>query len=118
METVEMIAALLPLRDNLSCLPLERMAMISETDPKMYGRTTGKTNSEKTDRTARLIAVRDRLSPGERRMAFPPCSCAAAANGRQLGSFSWLKYTESFGKCKRPMSVFYEIPKCVFLGCT
>ena len=58
-------------RDNYGGPPLEIMASMSDTDPKIYGNTTGKVSVEKIARTARLMEVRVSLSLGDCIIFYP-----------------------------------------------
>ena len=58
------MAAVLLLRGKISLLPLERIANTSDREPSIYGATTGNDSIEKIARIARLMDVRESLSPG------------------------------------------------------
>ena len=66
------ITAVLLRRGKLCLAPLEIMASMIDTDPKIYGNSTGKVSVEKIARIARLMEVRVSLSLGDCVISLSP----------------------------------------------
>ena len=71
--TDAIITAVLLRCGKLCLAPLEIIASMIDTDPKIYGNSTGKVSVEKIARTARLIEVRISLSLGDCIIFLIPC---------------------------------------------
>ena len=81
-------------RGKLCLAPLEIIASMIDTDPKIYGNSTGKVSVDKMARIARLMEVRVSLSLGDCIIFLIPC----------VFEYFNYEYTECFCKCKTLIS--------------